>query len=206
MQNPKKEKFKLSKFELKRQMFHLLLGILIVALLLYDVLNTWIIMLLIAFGLLVSFLSRKARIPVIGCMLREFEREEELNHFPGKGAIFYFIGVFFALLFFEKEVAMASIMVLAFGDSVSHLYGLHYGRIKHPLSSSKFLEGTAAGFVAGFFGALIFLPWHEAFFASFVAMFVEAMEIRIGAQQVDDNIVVPLFAGFTIWVIRALGI
>ena len=41
-------------------------------------------------------------------------------------------------------------MVLAFDDSISHLYGLHYGKTKHPLSRTKFLEGTIAGFIAGF--------------------------------------------------------
>ena len=93
-------------------------------------------------------------------------------------------------------------MVLAFGDSISHMYGLHYGKIKHPLSNRKFLEGTIAGFIAGFIGAWTFLPWHEAFFASLIAMIVEAIEIKIGAEQVDDNLIIPVVAGAVVWVIR----
>jgi dolichol kinase len=99
---------------------------------------------------------------------------------------------------------MASVMVLALGDSVSHLFGLHYGRIKYPLSKTKFLEGTIAGFIAGFIGALVFLPWHEAFFASLIAMAAEAVEIKIGAQQIDDNLVVPITAGAVVWLFRAI--
>ena len=97
---------------------------------------------------------------------------------------------------------MASIMILALGDSVSHLYGLHYGRIKHPLSSTKFFEGTIAGFIAGFIGALIFLPWLEAFLASLAAMAVEAIEIKIGAGQVDDNLIIPVVAGAAVLAVR----
>lgn len=106
------------------------------------------------------------------------------------------------MLLFPKEIAMASIMILALGDSVSHLYGLHYGKIKHPLSNAKFLEGTIAGFVAGFIGALIFLPWLEAFLASLAAMIVEAIEIKIGIGQVDDNLIIPIVAGTIVWAVR----
>ena len=133
-----------------------------------------------------------------------FERKEELRKFPGKGVIFYFIGVYISLLLFSKDIAMASIMVLAFGDSISHIYGLHYGKIKHPLSKTKFLEGTVVGFAAGFVGALFFLPWREAFFASLVAMIVEAVEIKIGTEQVDDNLIVPFVAGAAVWVVRLI--
>ena len=109
-----------------------------------------------------------------------------------------------ALLLFAKEIAMASIMILALGDSVSHIYGLYFGKIKHPLSKAKFLEGTIAGFFAGFIGALVFLPWHEAFFASLAAMIAEAIEIKIGAEQFDDNLVIPFVAGAAVWIIRLI--
>jgi diacylglycerol kinase (CTP) len=194
----------INKFELKRQIFHLFLGTAIVVLLRYDFLNKEIILAAIIIGLVLSLLSKNTRVPVIYNLLEKFEREEEIKKFPGKGVIFYFIGVYIALLLFPKDIAMASIMVLTLGDSVSHLYGLHYGKIIHPLSKTKFLEGTIAGFVAGFIGALLFARWYEAFFASLAAMVVEAIEIRIGTEQVDDNLVVPFVAGAVIWVIRLI--
>ncbi len=103
---------------------------------------------------------------------------------------------------FPKDIAMASIMVLALGDSISHLYGLHYGKTKHPLSKTKFMEGTIAGTIFGFIGAFVFLPWWEAFLASFAAMIVEAIEIKIGTNQVDDNLIVPFVAGAAVWLMR----
>ncbi|MBI2654565.1 hypothetical protein HYX02_07220 [Candidatus Woesearchaeota archaeon] len=192
------------KFELRRQLFHMILGISIVILLMYGFLNKEIILMAIIIGLILSYLSRKTRIPVIYELLDMFERKEDVKEFPGKGIIFYLIGVYISLLLFSKDIAMASIMVLALGDSVSHLFGLHFGKTRHPLSKTKFLEGTIAGFVAGFIGALLFLPWLEAFFASLAAMIVEAIEIKIGTAQVDDNLIVPLVAGAVVWIVRLL--
>lgn len=193
---------KINGFEVNRQVFHILLGLIIVILLVYGFLSDKIILGLILVGILLSFLSRRIKVPIIYSLLHRFEREKEIKKFPGKGIIFYLIGIYISLLLFPREIAMASIMVLALGDSISHLYGLHYGKIKHPLSGTKFLEGTIAGFIAGFIGAFVFLPWHEAFFASLAAMIIEAIEIKIGTEQVDDNLLVPFVAGAAVWVIR----
>ena len=189
-----------SDFELNRQIFHLALGVAIVLLLMYGFIDQNII--LIIAGFVISIASRTEKIPIIYNLLQKFEREKEIKTFPGKGTIFYFIGVYISLLLFPREIALASIMVLALGDSISHMYGLHYGKIKHPLSESKYLEGTIAGFLGGFAGALMFLPWHEAFFASLTAMVVEAIEIKIGTEQVDDNLIIPVVAGAVVYVIR----
>ena len=194
----------INKFEWSRQLFHIFLGIAIAALLMYGLIDKKIILVIILIGLILSYLSRKAKIPVVHQLLQKFERKEEFRKFPGKGIIFYLIGVFASLLFFPKDIAMASIMVLALGDSVSHIYGLHYGKIKHPLSRTKFLEGTIAGFIAGFAGALVFVRPLEAFLAAFTAMLVESIEIKIRNEQVDDNLIVPLVAGAVVWLVRLL--
>ena len=192
----------INKFEWNRQLFHIFLGICIVALLVYDFIDKKIILAAIIVGMAISYLSKKTRLPVIHDLLEIFERKEDRQKFPGKGIIFYFIGVYASLLVFPKDIALASIMVLALGDSISHLYGLHFGRIRHPLSKTKFLEGTIAGFVFGFIGALVFLPWYEAFFASLAAMIVESIGIKIRTQQVDDNLVIPFMAAAAVWIIR----
>ena len=195
---------KINEFELNRQLFHIFLGVLLVILLLYDVISKKIILMVILFGLILSYLIKrtKIKIPIINFLLQKFERKKELEKFPGKGIIFYLIGSYVPLFLFPKEIAMASIMVLALGDSISHLYGLHFGKIKHPLSKTKFLEGTIAGFVAGFIGALFFVRPFEAFFASLIAMTVEAVEIKLGTEQVDDNLIIPFVAGAAVLIIR----
>jgi dolichol kinase len=188
--------------EWHRQIFHILFGVVLVGLLMFGFIDKGKILLLIIVGILISLLSRGTRLPIIYYFLEKFERKKDLEKFPGKGVIFYLVGSYLSLLLFSKDIALAAIMVLAFGDSISHAFGLHFGKIKHPLSSKKFLEGTIAGFLAGFIGAMVFLPWHEALFASLAAMIVEAIEIKIKANQVDDNISIPLVAGAVVWLIR----
>ena len=193
-----------NKFEWNRQLFHIFLGTGIVALLVYDIIDKNKILIIIIIGLVLSYISKKIKMPVVYPLLQKFERKEDIKKFPGKGIIFYFIGVFVALLLFPKDIAMASIMVLALGDSISHLYGLHFGKTKHPFSKTKFFEGTIAGIIFGFIGAFVFLPWHEAFLASLAAMVVEAIEIKTGTKQVDDNLIMPFVAGAAVWLVRLI--
>ena len=124
----------INKFELNRQVFHILFGLLIAVLLVYDAIDKNIIIILIILGFILSYLNTKFKVPIINIFLQKFERKEEMRKFPGKGMIFYLIGTYIALILFPKEVALASIMVLALGDSISHIYGVHYGKIKHPFS------------------------------------------------------------------------
>ena len=192
------------RLEAKRQLFHMLLGIAIVALLIYGLINKSHIFFLIIIGIIISFLSKKHKIPVICWFLRNFDREKDLKSFPGKGVIFYLIGVFLVLSFLPLDIAMSAILVLAFGDSVSHLFGLKHGKIRHPFADKKFFEGMIAGFIAAFIGASVFLPWHEALIASFFAMLAESIEIKIGAEKVDDNIIIPLVAAIAVSLARFL--
>jgi dolichol kinase len=100
------------------------------------------------------------------------------------------------------DIVLASILVLTFADSIGHLFGIQFGKIPHPFVSTKFVEGWIAGFIAGFIGAIIFVAWYEALAASFFAMLVEGIEIKIGAEEVDDNLIIPLVAASAIWVVR----
>jgi dolichol kinase len=82
------------------------------------------------------------------------------------------------------------------------LFGIRYGKKKHPYVGTKFVEGWIAGFIAGFIAAFVFVPWPEALAASFFAMLVEGIEIKIGAEEIDDNLLIPLVAASAIWAVR----
>lgn len=192
------------KLEIRRQLFHIALGILLVFLIDNGVINAYILAALVAVGLVISFQSTRQKIPVISWFLKRFERPRERRRFPGKGALFYLIGSLIVVILFPKDIALASIMVLALGDSVSHFWGSHFGQISNPLSDKKFLEGSLAGFAAGFLGAVLFVSPFEAAAASLTAMAAEAIEVKIGLEQVDDNLIVPFVAGAIIWVVRIL--
>jgi|TARA_Y100000310_G_scaffold36526_1_gene34372 diacylglycerol kinase (CTP) len=190
--------------ETKRKILHLLFGIVLVLLIKYGFMGKVHIFSSIVIALLISFLSKRYKIPGVNWFLHNFEREENIKKFPAKGFIFYLIGTFLVLLFFPKDIAMSAILVLAFADSIGHIFGIKFGRIRHPFVSTKFIEGWIVGFIAGFIAASIVVPWYEALAASFFAMLVEGIEVKIGADEVDDNLIIPPVAAIAVWIVRTV--
>lgn len=189
----------LNKLEIKRQLFHIFTGILIVLLLYFEIINGYILFIIAIIGFVVSFYSRKYKIPYIRFLLKTFDRKKDINNFPGKGAVFYLLGCTISVLLFPLDIAMASIMILALGDSVSRLVG-PYGYLKHPFHNEKFLEGVVAGWMAAIFGAIIFVPMLHAIIASGIAMLIEGVDLRIGEFKVDDNLTIPIISGFILFI------
>ena len=99
---------------------------------------------------------------------------------------------------------MASVMIMSLGDSVAPMVGQYYGKIKHPLSDKKFLEGTIAGTIAAFLGAVVFIRPVEAAFASVAAMIAEGINLKFSGMNVNDNISMPVTAGIVIWLMRLI--
>ena len=193
----------IDKFELKRQIFHLLLGIATIILLSYNIINAWIIFIILLAGIIVSLLSKNFKIPVVYWLLNQFEREAEFKKFPGKGSMFFCAGVLLTIMLFPQDIAFASIIILALGDSVSHLFGMYVGRTKGIFGSkTKTIEDSIAGIFVAFLGALFFVIWYEALLAAVVAMIAEAVELDMNKHRVDDNIIVPLAAGTSLYVLR----
>ncbi len=192
----------ITKKEIKRQLFHIMFGIILALLVNIGILNkiTMGIILIIAFVL--CYISRRMKIPGVYWFLDKFEREEELIKNPGKGAFFYLVGSYLAVLLFSKDIAIASIVILALGDSISHLVG-RFGSIPHPFTDKKFLEGILAGVIAGFIGAVIVLGnGLEAGLGALIAMLAESFDIKIKRYKIDDNLFIPILAGTVIWLIR----
>ncbi|MBW2966405.1 hypothetical protein KY342_04855 [Candidatus Woesearchaeota archaeon] len=190
--------------EIRRRIFHILSGIIIVALIYFDILTPLILFIILIVGGIACLISLRYKIPVINFMLRYLDRPEDIKSFPGKGSFYYVVGVFLALVLFEKDIAMASILIMALGDSIAPFVGQYYGRIKHPLSDKKFLEGTVVGGFAAFLGALIFVNWIEALLASIAAMIAEGINIKFSGIAVNDNISMPVVAGTIIWLLRLI--
>lgn len=192
----------INRFEIRRQAFHICLGLAIIILLKIGILNSLILFIILIIGGIIAVLSKKFRIPVIYSFLKIFERKHALKTFPGKGTISFLIGCLLVLQLFEKDIALASIMILTFGDSVSHLFGWHVGRKKHPLNCLKSIEGNIAGGITGFLGAMFFINPLPALLASFGAMTAEAVELKMNNKIIDDNIIIPLVAGTIIYLMR----
>ena len=187
----------LTQRELHRKLFHLIMGVVTVALIYYEILSAFAIFLIIIVGILLSFLTKRVRLPIISLFVDHFERDTQKSSFPGRGAIFFFVGALLALKLFDKNIALASIMVLTLGDSISHMVGAQYGKMRNIFNgdSNKLLEGTLAGTIVGFLGALIFVPVPEAFLGCLAAMIAEVMKIDFNDKTIDDNMIIPLVAG-----------
>lgn len=194
----------LTKKEIGRQILHVFSGLLAVILIYFEILSPFAIFLLIVVGILASILSKRIRLPFFSFFLKHLERKDMKHRFPGKGMIFFFIGILLAVQLFDKDIALASIMVLTFGDSVSHLFGERYGKIRNIFNghSKKLLEGTFAGTLTGFLGAVIFVPFPEAFLGSLAAMIAEVVKIDLNDHTLDDNLIVPLVAGTVMLLLR----
>ena len=105
------------------------------------------------------------------------------------------LGSLFAMILFSKEIALASIAIMALGDSVTNIFGRYFGEVKLPYNRKKTLDGVLMGIGAATLGAFFFVPFHVALIASSVAMFVETLDLKLWLVELDDNLLVPLVAG-----------
>jgi dolichol kinase len=185
------------KFELRRQAAHLFIGLAIVFLLKLQLLNTQALFFITALGGILVLLARKIRIPIIHDLLEYFERPHHIARFPGRGSFFLVLGAALSTLIFEKQIAMAAIMIMAVGDSVTNIIGKHFGKIKNPFNRRKNIEGTLWGIATATMGALLFVPFLPAFWGSVIAMIVESLDLGWKRRNIefDDNTLIPLIAG-----------
>lgn len=211
------------KIELKRQLFHGIVGSAIAGMIYFGTLEeigrsyplnaisllssptSRPLFVVLAIGCVLIILSKNYRIPGITWILNNLEREKNIHSFPGRGAFFFVLSAFIISLFFEKSIVSASMLILSIGDSSSHIIGKELGRNKHPFSKTKNIEGNISGAVLGGIGASIFVFPAYAFVAAFLSMFVEGVDFGGKAGKIlDDNLTVPIVSGVAIVVTRTI--
>jgi len=184
-----------SKLELRRQIAHLVIGMMIVFLIDLKLLTPAILAIVLLLGVGLSFAYRYRPIPIVKEILHYFERPQDIAVLPGKGPIFLVLGALFALILFPTDIAKGAITVLAVGDSVSHLVGRYFGRTRVPFSKNKMLEGTVVAIACSTLAALLFVDPGKAFLASLLTVSVESVYPEKLARHLDDNLIIPLLAG-----------
>jgi dolichol kinase len=183
------------RFEVRRQVMHALTGVIIIFLYKIELLSAGLLLNILVVGCMLSLASMWMELPGLRKILDYFERPHHRRMFPGRGSFFMVLGSLLAIVLFPKDIAMASIAVMALGDSVTNVFGRYFGEIKLPYNHRKTVDGVLIGVGAATLGAFFFVPFHVAFLASGVAMFVESWDLRVGFVEFDDNILVPLVAG-----------
>jgi len=144
-------------------------------------------------GLLILFFILEYLRLDLGLRLPFFEpfiRPKE--QFKVYGVIYFLCGVIIALAVFDFKIALTAILMTTFGDMAAALIGQRFG--KTLLYRNKTCQGCiaelivnlAVGFIV-LFGLNIYLP---------IAMAFTATIVETLADELDDNILVPLFSGF----------
>jgi dolichol kinase len=183
--------------EIRRKTVHLITGALVAALAWTRFFDS-VLMLSITFFLIGFFLLVKEfhlKMPLLFRVLRLFEREKHIRSFPGKSVIFFFVGCTLSVVLFPRDIAVASILILAFGDSLSNLVGHHFGRIATPFHAIKKIEGPIVAALVSAGIASFFVPFFPVLVASFGAMLLEIPEWKIFGKHIDDNLIIPLVSG-----------
>lgn len=168
------------KLELKRQSFHLTVG-LIIALIVFFYDKIFVLAAIVFAVIFMVFLPENK---LFRFLLKEFEREGRRFN----GAIFFCAGIIFPILFLDKTTCAVIIAVFSFGDSASTIAGKFFGRHKYKIFYERSLEGSLAFILSGFIGGLIFCA--SPLFSLEMAFFGALIEILAFA---DDNLLIPLF-------------
>ncbi len=178
--------------ETERQIFHLVLGILLasIILLLGKFYSLALFGTLIVLGIFISELLNKGiRVQPFYCFVKRLEREKVR---PGQGTLTLVLGPFIALVFFEPNIVFLSVLILAFADSFSTIVGKGIGVIR--IYNGKTLEGFVGGFLASLFVVIPYLNMPAALASCLVASLTELL------SPVDDNIVIPPLSSLIIYI------
>jgi len=189
-------------FEIRRKALHLMLGLIIILGFYYGILDSLMLFAVILCGVIISIIEREKRIFFISKMLDIFERPEFRKKFPGKGTIFFVFGALLAIQIFERNLALASIAVLTFSDSVTPIIGIYYNEKKN--REKKFVFASVFGMLVGFLAARIFINPLYAFVAAAGGTAAEFFEFEVNKSNVDDNFLVPLAAGTAVLLFKSL--
>ncbi len=178
--------------EILRKSVHLV-SILIV--LIYDFFGKeavlWVLMLFLVTVLVLDYfrVEHGIRIPFFYIMYRK----DEADRFGGH--IFFALGAISVIALFNREIAYAAILMATFGDLAAALIGKFYGKrrvFQKLFKNDKSIEGSASEFIIDFIiGMLILGNPIVSMVMAFLATLTET-----AVNKIDDNLIVPVFAGF----------
>jgi phytol kinase len=151
----------------------------------------WVLMLFLVTVLVLDYfrIEHGIRIPFFHIMYRKSESDRFGGH------IFFALGAISVISLCSREIAYSAILMATFGDLTAALIGKFYGkrRVFHKIfKNDKSIEGSASEFLIDFFiGLLILGNPIVSLVMAFLATLTET-----AVNKVDDNLIVPVFAGF----------
>ncbi|MCX8083145.1 MAG: hypothetical protein N3D17_07150 [bacterium] len=112
----------------------------------------------------------------------------------------YFMLAVFIILFFQKDISIAALFFLVFGDAGSGIIGTKYG--KKQIFPGKTLEGLAGGLLFNLIIGLIIYPFLNIslpllIIGAFISSIVEVLPLKI-----NDNLSVGIITALVMLIIR----
>jgi diacylglycerol kinase (CTP) len=123
------------------------------------------------------------------------------------GTSFLIIGAFAVVLLFPKKIAVLAILLLAFGDPASSIFGVLYGKDK--IWGHKSFQGSFACFVVCAIVCSIYLLTNNIMverivLVSILGGLIGSLSELVQFKRLDDNMTFPILAGFGLWCLFAL--
>src|SRR3989338_5392928 len=112
------------------------------------------------------------------------------------GVIYFLSATIISLAVFEPKIALAALLMTTFGDMIAALVGKKYGNtlIYRNKTWAGFLAEMGMNIVVGFFVL-------ESIYV-ILAMAITATIVETLVDELDDNLIIPIFAGFVGQVIQ----
>ncbi len=130
-------------------------------------------------------LEYKLKLPMVVDILRRHEKDHIAS------SIFFIASMIICFAAFDYPIALLAMLYTVFGDLMSALVGIKFGRTK--IRRKKTLEGFLAGLLTNILVGWIMMP--EAWII-FLPMALTASLVELWTGKLDDNLTVPLAAGF----------
>lgn len=130
-------------------------------------------------------LEYKLRLPLVVDILRRRERDNVASN------IFFVAATIICFAAFDYQVAILALLLTVFGDLAAALVGLKFGRTR--IHRRKTLEGFLAGLIVNLSIGFLLMPDQIIIFGP---MALTASLVELWTGKLDDNLTVPLAAGF----------
>jgi|APSaa5957512576_1039674.scaffolds.fasta_scaffold11280_1 phytol kinase len=137
---------------------------------------------------------KKKKIPIIHFLWREKEKNKL------GGQVYYILGIILAFTILDFQIALTVILMTIFGDMAAAIIGIKFGKHWIKGLKNKAWEGAIAELLVG--TAIAYFILNSFLLA--IPMALAATLAETTFQHVDDNLSIPLFAGFTGEVVKFL--
>ena len=118
------------------------------------------------------------------------------------GDTYFMLAVFIILLFFPKDISIATLFFLVFGDAGSGIIGTRYG--KREIFKGKTLEGFLGGLLFNLIIGLIVYPFLNISLLLLIAGALVASIVEILPLKVNDNLSVGIITATVMLAIASI--